>query len=61
MDAASIILVHNHPSGNPNPSKEDQNITKKLKNACNTIDVTVHDHIIIAGNQHTSFVERTLI
>lgn len=60
-DAASIILVHNHPSGNPNPSKEDQNITNKLKNACNTIDVTVHDHIIIAGNQHTSFVERGLI
>jgi DNA repair protein RadC len=60
-DAASIILVHNHPSGNPNPSKEDQKITKKLINACNSIDVTVHDHIIIAGNSHTSFVERGLI
>ncbi len=60
-DAASIILVHNHPSGNPNPSKEDQKITKKLINACKSIDVTVHDHIIIAGNNHTSFVERGLI
>lgn len=60
-DAASIILVHNHPSGNPNPSKEDQKITKKLIDACKSIDVTVHDHIIIAGNNHTSFVERGLI
>ncbi|MBC8196611.1 MAG: DNA repair protein RadC [Candidatus Marinimicrobia bacterium] len=60
-DAASIILVHNHPSGNPNPSKEDQKITKKLIDACKSIDVTVHDHIIIAGNHHTSFVEQGLI
>jgi len=60
-DAASVILVHNHPSGNHNPSKEDQSITNKLVSACKLIDVTVHDHIIIAGNKHTSFIERGLM
>jgi DNA repair protein RadC len=60
-DAASLILFHNHPSGNPNPSKEDKKITQKLIEAYKSIDVTVHDHIIIAGNSHTSFVERGLI
>lgn len=60
-DAASVILVHNHPSGNPNPSQEDKNITSKLVNACKTIDVSVHDHIIIAGNNYTSFAEKGFI
>lgn len=60
-DAASVILVHNHPSGNPNPSKEDKHITNKLVNACKLIDVTVHDHIIIAGNKYTSFIEKGLM
>ena len=38
-DAAAVIFVHNHPSGNPNPSGDDQKITRKLKAACETIDV----------------------
>jgi len=37
-DAAAVIFVHNHPLGNPNPSNDDQNITRKLKAACETID-----------------------
>ena len=41
-DAAAVIFVHNHPSGNPNPSNDDQNITRKLKAACETIDVQLH-------------------
>ena len=49
-DAAAVIFVHNHPSGNPNPSKDDQTLTRKLKAACATIDVQLHDHLIIAGN-----------
>ena len=49
-DAAAVIFVHNHPSGNPKPSKDDQNLTQKLKAACATIDVQLHDHLIIAGN-----------
>ena len=53
-DAAAVIFVHNHPSGNPNPSGDDQKITRKLKAACDTIDVQLHDHQILAGNDYTS-------
>ena len=48
-NAAAIVLVHNHPSGNSTPSKDDFAITKKLKEATQSIDVSVHDHLIIAG------------
>lgn len=60
-DAASVIFVHNHPSGNPSPSRDDRTITEKLREACSTIDVSVHDHLIIAGNNFTSFAEAGLI
>ncbi len=60
-NAASIILVHNHPSGNPEPSNEDISITKKLVEAGKMMDIPVFDHLIIAGNTYTSFVERRLI
>ncbi len=60
-DAAAIILVHNHPSGNPNPSNEDIKITQRLMKACSLIDVTIHDHLIIAGNEITSFADKGLM
>ena len=60
-DAAAIVFVHNHPSGNPNPSQDDLSITKKLKDALMSIDVSVHDHIIIAGNDLYSFADHGLI
>ncbi|MDP6570123.1 MAG: DNA repair protein RadC [Candidatus Marinimicrobia bacterium] len=60
-DAAAVIFVHNHPSGNPNPSHDDHTITKKLKAACATIDVQVHDHIIIADNKTTSFADKGMV
>ena len=60
-DAAAVIFVHNHPSGNPNPSKDDQNITRKLKAACATIDVQLHDHLIIAGNNFTSMADKGMV
>lgn len=60
-NAASIILVHNHPSGNPEPSNEDISITKKLVESGKIMNIPVFDHIIIAGNTYTSFVERRLI
>ncbi len=60
-NAASIILVHNHPSGNPEPSNEDISMTKKIVEAGKIMDIPVFDHIIIAGNTYTSFVERRLI
>jgi len=60
-DAAAVIFVHNHPSGNPNPSKDDQNLTQKLKAACSTIDVQLHDHLIIAGNEYTSMADKGMV
>ena len=60
-DSAAVIFVHNHPSGNPNPSQDDIKITNKLKKACSNIDVTVHDHFIIAGDEVTSFADKGLL
>ncbi|MBT3180133.1 MAG: DNA repair protein RadC [Candidatus Marinimicrobia bacterium] len=60
-DAAALVFVHNHPSGNPNPSQDDLTITKKLKEAVQAIDVSVHDHLIIAGNDVYSFADHGLI
>ena len=60
-EAAALVFVHNHPSGNPNPSKEDLTITNKLKEASQSIDVVVHDHLIIAGNEVYSFADHGLI
>lgn len=59
--SASIILIHNHPSGNPEPSNEDIAITRKLVEAGKMMDIPVFDHLIIAGTCYTSFVERRLI
>ncbi len=59
--AASIILIHNHPSGNPDPSSEDISITKKIVEAGKLMDIPVFDHLIIAGDSYTSFVEKRLI
>ncbi len=60
-NSASIILIHNHPSGNPEPSNEDISITKKVVESGKIMDIPVFDHIIIAGNDFTSFVEKRLI
>lgn len=46
-NATSIILTHNHPSGNPNPSIHDDNLTKKIKSACELMDIRLLDHIIV--------------
>lgn len=59
--AASIILIHNHPSGNPEPSSEDIQITRQMVEAGKIIGIPVHDHIIITAHAHTSFVERGLL
>ncbi len=61
QSSASIILVHNHPSGNPEPSNEDISITKQIVDAGKILDIPIFDHIIIAGNTFTSFVEKRLI
>lgn len=58
---ANIILAHNHPSGNPEPSREDISITKRLVEAGNILDVKVLDHLIITDEGFTSFVEQRII
>ena len=58
---ANIILVHNHPSGNLDPSREDISITKRLIEAGNILDVKVLDHLIFTDEGFTSFVEQRII
>ena len=60
-DAAAVIFVHNQPSENPNLSKDDQNLTQKLKAACSTIDVQLHDHLIISGKDYTSMADKGMV
>ena len=59
--AAAIILLHNHPSGDPTPSKADIDITQKITEAAATVNVTVHDHVIITETGHYSFKSFGLI
>lgn len=54
MQIPKIILVHNHPSGNSNPSNIDINFTKKVKQAANLLDIQLLDHIIIGDNEYQS-------
>lgn len=60
-DAAAVICLHNHPSGNPEPSREDIRITRQLVEAGETMGIPVHDHLIIAGTSHTSLAERGIV
>lgn len=61
LNAAAVILAHNHPSGSPEPSKADQALTQQLKMALDLVDVKTLDHIVVAGNRTTSFSERGLM
>lgn len=60
-NAASVICLHNHPSGNPEPSREDIQITRQLVEAGRFMGIPLHDHIIIAGNTFTSLAGRGLM
>ncbi|MBU0474532.1 MAG: DNA repair protein RadC [Bacteroidetes bacterium] len=60
-NSANIILLHNHPSGNCEPSNDDIKTTKKLVEAGKLLDINVFDHIIIADNNYISFVEKQII
>jgi len=59
--AAAIILVHNHPSGDPSPSADDRNVTDQLVSAGRLLDIPVHDHVIIGRGRYTSFAEAGLL
>ena len=60
-NAAGIIVAHNHPSFNTEPSNEDISITKKLVECGKILEIPVFDHIIFCGEKFTSFVEKRLI
>jgi DNA repair protein RadC len=56
-----VIIAHNHPSGSIEPSVEDQKITETIKEALNTVDIKLLDHIIIGGNKYFSFRENRIV
>ena len=58
--AAAVILVHNHPSGDPTPSADDRLVTEQLAAAGRVLDIPVHDHVIIGRGRYMSFAETTL-
>ncbi len=59
--AAAIILIHNHPSGDPTPSSDDHLVTEQLVGAGRLLDIPVHDHVIIGRGRYTSFAEAGLL
>jgi DNA repair protein RadC len=62
LSASAVILVHNHPSGDPTPSRADIEMTKEIVRAANAIGLTVHDHLVIGkGGRHTSFKAQRLL
>nr|WP_245228641.1 DNA repair protein RadC [Pontixanthobacter sp. CEM42] len=61
IGATALILVHNHPSGNPEPSRADIQITNKIAEAGRLLDITVHDHVIVGRDGHTSLRAKGLI
>jgi DNA repair protein RadC len=59
--ATSIILSHNHPSGNNQPSEQDIQLTKNIKKSGDILDIRILDHVIISGNLHYSFADQGII
>lgn len=60
-NAAALAIAHNHPSGEAEPSRADEQLTQTLKAALNLVDVRVIDHFVVAGDQVLSFAERGLM
>ena len=60
-NAVALIFVHNHPSGSPEPSPSDKEITRDLIEASNTMQIKILDHIIIGDNRYFSFADAGLI
>lgn len=61
LNAAAVIFSHNHPTGNPDPSRADELLTQALKSALNLVDVRVLDHIVTGAHRAVSFAERGLL
>lgn len=61
LNASAIILVHNHPSGDPTPSQSDINMTQQIQLACDALGLTLHDHLIIGKSRELSFRSEGII
>ena len=61
LNAAAVVLAHNHPSGSAEPSRSDEFLTQSLKSALSLVDVRILDHFVVAGDQLLSFAERGLL
>ena len=61
LNATALILVHNHPSGDPTPSKQDIDLTKEVRDSAEKLGISLHDHIIIGKSAHLSFKSMSLL
>jgi DNA repair protein RadC len=61
VNAVSIILCHNHPSGSLKPSRADEELTQKIKGAGNFLDIKVLDHVILTAESYFSFADEGLL
>ncbi len=59
--AAGVIVVHNHPSGNPTPSADDRAVTRQLSDAGKLLDIPLYDHVVVGGDRYFSFAEAGLL
>ena len=60
-NASTIIVAHNHPSGDPNPSTVDKNLTRKITQAGRLLDISVHDHLVVTRHFYYSFADMGLM
>ena len=60
-EAGGIMLLHNHPSGDPTPSKQDIIMTRRIKEVSDLIDIPLIDHIVIGDKRYTSFKQKGLL
>ena len=61
LDASALILVHNHPSGDPTPSQADISMTQQILDACQALGLTLHDHLVIGREREVSFRSQGLL
>ena len=61
LNASALILVHNHPSGDPTPSESDISVTRQIQYACDVMGLSVHDHIIVGKSKEISFRSKGLL
>jgi DNA repair protein RadC len=61
LHATALILVHNHPSGDPTPSRADMEMTTQIRDAAALLEIVVHDHLILGNGRHFSFRQEGLL